>query len=467
MSVVLVAVLFPSGFSVYCGKQHVRFQLRLEQFRSNAIDLDVRYSNISVISVNPKLLIGIIKQQTKEEESAYTYLIFDVSSYFPFLFQADELGRLPNVRNFSPIIERSYSFQDSQVPIAPSSARSKPTWSLYELSTTAILPSFSFSPTHVHARNPMHRNTGFAAMQSAPEPAAQPVHSMLTRRAFSFNATPTEPAPTRDLTLSAPIIKNKSIEVSLQETLSHMVVALDIPHPGQSEERITSEEDNTASSHAANATSISLLPSFSSVRPAQLGTNSFKSASSLFSSCRNICPFSYIAGKSGKGNNDWNSHSTVLIFACPNCSIPSSVQLASLNLNSEEKLRWKNEEKPKWSTGQVCSSCSLSSSQITNSSIIHLNSDEYRHGEDVQDSKKPYLSHLIAVESRGRVFLYSNIIGRTSNEHVDPTDPIHKTISMKSEEENESDGIWKDVGESPVNDSFEGDEQFHGERSIS
>ena len=425
---------------MYCGNQFVKFQLRLEQISLNEMDLEVHYSKIFIISVLPKLLIGVVKHTITDVPSVanpttLTYLIFDLSSYFPCLFHANNKNgtRHLDERALNLLPQRSHSFYEQ-----PSRASKLSTWSLYELSNSTV-PIFSFSPSY-----------NIPSFSSGPQISSQPStqsvsrsHVMLNRRAFSFSTASVES--------TMPYFTRQFVEVTLQETLCHMVEAIELPHHFAIDLAVDISAHDYNSSHLHSGGDIPLLPSLSSVRA--VGRHLI-GAEHTISQLKNICPLSYAIPNSP----DRTSHTLIVSMDCDYCRFPSLVCVpASRYQDKLRKLRTYN------CLGQGCQFCTSLTPHITRLSTVALNVDEQISNFD---ERLPILSHLIVVESRkqgDRIFVYYMLIVKgPEGDVVGETDEKGKATSGDSDDaKEECDSVWKDVGDSNAEIDVSDDDVNH------
>lgn len=418
---------------MYCGNQFVRFQLRLEQMSINEMDLQVHYSKIFVISVRPKLLIGLLKHTITDVSSVttsatMTYLIFDLSSYFPFLFHAknsDNINNLPHSHNlderaWNPLSQRSQNVNEQSTKASKLS-----TWSLYELSTSTA-PIFSFSPSH--------NNLSFG---SGPQVSSLEFnsrsHVMLNRRAFSFTAASVEGSHQRN---SQSYFTRQYLEVTLQETLSHMIEAIELPHHFASDLAVDDPPQENHSTHLYVVGDLTLLPSLSNIRT--IGRN-IGEAEHVLSQMKSTCPLSYAIPNSPNRT----SHTLVVSMDCEYCRLPS---LLCVPTGSDKKQLCKLGTYNCF--GEGCQHCSSSAPYIASLSAVALNIEEQVSNFD---ELLPIPSHLIVVEYCGqgnRVLVYSMFIVKCPVEEDEESHEKEITTSGDSDDlKDDCDSVWKDVGE--------------------
>lgn len=418
---------------MYCGNQFVRFQLRLEQMRINEIDLQVHYSKIFIISVHPKLMIGVLKHNIIDVSSVatLTYLIFDLSSYFPSLFHAKTNENINNIsyshnldeRTLNPLSQRSHSVYEQ-----PTRTSKLSTWSLYELSNSAV-PIFSFSPSY----NILSLGSG---LQGSSLESNSRSHVMLNRRAFSFTTASVEGSHQRN---SQSYFTRQYVEVTLQETLSHMVEAIELPRHFASVLVVDVPLQDNHSMHVYTVGDLPLLPSLSSIR--SIGRN-LKETEHIPSQFKSICPLSYAIPNS----SDRTSHTLIVSMDCEYCRVPSLLCVPTGSYREKlRKLRSHN------CLSDGCQHCSSLTPYIARVSAVALNVDEQVSNFD---DGLPISSHLIVVEYCGqsnRVLIYSMFIVKFSvGETVEESDEKETPNSGDSDDLQECDSVWKDVGESNV-----------------
>lgn len=174
-------------------------------------DEDIEYSSISIVSLRPRLLISVVRYMqsfTLESESC-SYLLFDVTDSFPFLYKLDIPSRLTNQDESS----------ESKKGI---NNRKGPQLSLYELTN----PVKSLSISSATAGKSTERT-------EIPRPHTTTTCDAhkLTRRTFSFSAsTNKESKISSNFDLFMRGRKDEeTMSFSLEETLKFLVKSVRIP----------------------------------------------------------------------------------------------------------------------------------------------------------------------------------------------------------------------------------------------
>lgn len=365
-------------------------QLSTPQTRGKDLDICTRHFSIQIVSVQPKLLVGLVRQiSSSTDSSEFTYLIFDLTIYFPTLSSTPILPPQSKVH--------SNDCNDKVAQNVKGPVLKKPHFSLYDLSTPNV-PSFSFSTPQFRSR----------------------------QRAFSFNSTSTDLQNfNSNITNfeSSAYIGDNNPSLSLEESLSLVVKAVDLPlHPIDLHKISTETSDNSNTvSGSTTAIATSSANTFSSIitLSSTLHTQVPSALAQQGPVPRNIHPLCYIT--MDEYSNKFDSHTVLVTCCCSQCAVPYIVSvpvLRFIGVDCQLSLETIESDSFNFNKAGRCPCCREATSVVVGSYSIPLTVDDDETDDDNNDENgkneneshmKPRLSHILVTECNiqgGKVFLH-------------------------------------------------------------